>query len=239
MADNMISAALSRQKGLQKEITTLANNIANANTTGFRAEGVVFSEYVKALDGADSLSMTRAAGRTIDLSQGAIITTNGTFDLAISGDGFFLVETPGGSRLTRAGAFALNDQSELVDLEGRRVLNEGEGAIAVPQDAGEFSVSSTGDVVADGQIVGRLGVVNPDVNGLVREGENLYRADAGFEPSERFSIVQGAVEGSNVNSMGEFVRLIEVQRAYEGAKGFLDKEAERLKNLVQTLGRQQ
>ncbi|MEM9898711.1 MAG: flagellar hook-basal body complex protein, partial [Pseudomonadota bacterium] len=148
MADNMISAALSRQKGLMKELTSLANNIANADTAGYRGEGVMFSEYVKALEGSDSLSMTRAHARTIDLTQGDIITTNGTFDLAISGEGFFLVETPEGSRLTRAGAFTTNELGELVDGEGRRVLNNGEGPIAIPEGVSSVSVNSEGDVVA-------------------------------------------------------------------------------------------
>ncbi|MBI1393846.1 MAG: flagellar basal-body rod protein FlgF [Alphaproteobacteria bacterium] len=233
----MISAALSRQAGLQKELLAVANNIANANTTGYRAEGVIFSEYVKALDGADSISMTRANAHSIDLTQGEIIATKGQFDIAIAGEGFFLLEGNDGPRLTRAGVFALNEQSELVDPEGRKVLNEGEGAIAIPQGAKSVTFSPTGEVSVDGQVLGRLAVVVAPPEGLVREGDNLFRSDAEYEPAEDYAIIQGAVEGSNVNSMNEFVRLIEVQRAYEGTKGFLDKEAERLRNLVQTLGR--
>ncbi|MEO1014247.1 MAG: flagellar hook-basal body complex protein [Pseudomonadota bacterium] len=237
MADNMISAALSRQKGLMKELLTVTNNIANADTAGYRAEGVVFSEYVEALDKSDSLSMTRAAGRTIDMSQGEIITTKDPLDIAISGDGFFLVETEGGPRLTRAGHFSLNHQGEIVDNEGRRVLGEGASAIAIPQGAQEIAVSAGGDISADGQLVGRFGVVTAPQIDLVREGDNLFRAANGYEPVLEPSVTQGALEGSNVNAMGEFVRLIEVQRAYEGTKGFLDKEADRLKQLVETLGR--
>ncbi len=237
MADNMISAALSRQKGLMKELLTVTNNIANADTAGFRAEGVIFSEYVDTLNEGDSLSMTRAAARTIDLSQGELILTDDPFDLAITGDGFFLVETPGGPRLTRAGGFSLNEQSELVDQEGRRVLGEGDAAISIPQGDGEIAVSAGGDISVDGQPVARIAVVTAQPIDLVREGENLFRAENGYEQVLEPNVTQGTLEGSNVNAMGEFVRLIEVQRAYEGTKGFLDKEADRLKKLVETLGR--
>ncbi|MEM9262839.1 MAG: flagellar basal body rod C-terminal domain-containing protein, partial [Pseudomonadota bacterium] len=126
---------------------------------------------------------------------------------------------------------------ELVDGEGRRVLNNGEGPIAIPEGVSSVSVNSEGDVVADGQNLARLAVVNPDELGLVREGLNLFRAENGYTPSQDFKVLQGAVEGSNVDSMTEFVRLIEVQRMYEGTKGFLDKEAERLQGFVDTVRR--
>jgi len=103
--ENAIYAGLTRQSGLMREMQVVANNIANLGTTGFRREGVIFAEHVKALGAAPSLSMARARGRTIDLSPGDLIETGGRFDLAIRGDGFFLIETPQGERLSRAGHF--------------------------------------------------------------------------------------------------------------------------------------
>jgi flagellar basal-body rod protein FlgF len=238
MADNMISAALSRQQGLNKEIQTIANNIANANTAGFRAESLVFSEYVKSLSSGDSISMTRANARVVDLSQGALISTGDPLDLSIEGDGFFLVETEVGTRLTRAGGFSLNAEGEIVDPEGRRVLDAGETPVVIPQGTANISVNENGFVSADGAQVGRIGVVTAPANQLVREGDNLFRPENGFTETEESSIMQGALEESNVNAMAEFVRLIEVQRAYEAGKSFLDKESERLRNMVDKLGRQ-
>jgi flagellar basal-body rod protein FlgF len=99
-------AALTRQSGLMREMQVVANNIANLSTTGFRREGVVFSEYVNGdWTKSPSLSMAHGSGRMVDLSQAGVSQTGGTFDFAIQGEGFFLIETPEGNRLTRAGSF--------------------------------------------------------------------------------------------------------------------------------------
>ena len=103
---------LTRQLGLQREMQVVANNIANSSTTGFRAEGVIFSEYVKALEGAPSLSMGQGNVNRTSFEQGGLTQTNGTFDFAIEGDGYFVVQTPMGERLTRVFSFpALRDNS--------------------------------------------------------------------------------------------------------------------------------
>ncbi|MEO0398790.1 MAG: flagellar hook-basal body complex protein [Pseudomonadota bacterium] len=239
MADNMLTAALSRQSGLVKELNTLANNIANADTAGFRSEGLIFSEYVKSLSSGDSMSMTRPGAKLVDLTQGALLETGDQLDLAIEGDGFFLIETNAGARLTRAGGFALNNAGEMVDADGRRLLDAGEAPIAIPAGTTSITISRDGSIEADGAAIGQVGVVTAPATGLMREGDNLFRAEEGYEPSANFGIVQGALEGSNVNAMGEFARLIEVQRAYEASKSFMDKESDRLKRMVEGLGQPQ
>ncbi|AXI48598.1 hypothetical protein C1J03_22925 [Sulfitobacter sp. SK012] len=116
--DNAGYIALTRQTGLAREMQTVANNIANAATTGFRAEGVIFSEYVQRVDDGASLSMGQGNVRKTSYEQGALTQTGGTFDVAIEGDGYFLVETRQGERLTRAGAFTPNAEGELVTYDG-------------------------------------------------------------------------------------------------------------------------
>jgi hypothetical protein len=106
--------ALGRQSGLMREMQLVANNIANLSTTGFRREGMVFAEHVKALDEEPSLSMAHGTGRIVDLSQAGLTMTGANFDFAIQGDGFFLIETPEGNRLTRSGSFTPNAAGELV-----------------------------------------------------------------------------------------------------------------------------
>ena len=129
--DNAIYATLTRQSGLMAEMRVVANNIANANTTGFRREGVIFAEHLSALDrSGDTLSMAHARGRTLDLDQGVLTQTNGSYDLAIEGEGFFLVETPDGNRLTRAGAFLPSAEGELMTAEGFRLLDDAAVALA-------------------------------------------------------------------------------------------------------------
>ena len=111
--------ALTRASGLAKELQSVANNIANISTTGYRREGVLFAEYVKALPlEGGAVAMTEARARYTDELQGALVETGGRLDFAIEGDGYFTVLTPQGERLTRAGAFARNADGEIVNMDG-------------------------------------------------------------------------------------------------------------------------
>lgn len=229
---------LTRQTGLMREVQTLANNIANASTTGFRREGVVFSEYVQRLADAPSLSMARASARNIDLTQGEISVTGGSFDFAIEGEGFFLVETPQGNRLTRAGSFTPSDTGDLVTATGHRLLDEGGGPIFVPPNARDVQLAPDGTLSADGAPLARIGLWQPIEPGDLRhEAGTLFATSAGEEPVSGAVILQGHLEGSNVSPLTEVSRLIEVQRAYEMGQSFLDREDDRLRTVIQTLGR--
>jgi len=193
---------LTRQAGLMREMQLVANNIANASTSGFRREGMVFSEHVKRLQEGPSLSMANGNARHIDLTQADLSQTGGTFDFAIQGDGFFQIETPNGLRLTRAGSFTPNADGELVTPDGFRVMDEGGGAVF-----------------------------------MTHEGGTLFASPGGLEPAEGGTLLQGFVEGSNVNPIAEVSRMIEVQRAYEMGQGLLDREDDRVRNVIRTLGR--
>lgn len=120
--------ALGRQSGLMREMQIVANNIANLATTGFRREGLIFAEHVSRTETGPSLSMAHGTARLVDLSQAGLMQTGGTFDLAIQGDGFFLIDTPDGQRLTRAGAFTPSVDGELVTPDGYRLLDAGGAA---------------------------------------------------------------------------------------------------------------
>ena len=152
---------LTRQAGLLREMQSVANNIANASTTGFRREGVIFSEYVQRTGDGDSVSMAAARARHADLSQGAIKQTNGDFDFAIEGDGFFLIETPEGDQLTRAGSFTPNDQGDLVTPDGYRLLDAGGAPVFVPPDAINVGLSPDGTLSADDRPIALLGAWRP------------------------------------------------------------------------------
>lgn len=231
-------AILSRQSGLLNETRIVANNIANTATTGYRQEGLLFSEFISDNRSQSSLSMGRAAVRNTSLEQGVLTQTNGRFDLAIEGDGFFLVESDNGERLTRAGSFTPNADGDLVNAQGHRVMDEGGAPIFVPPDTGEISIARDGTISANGQLLGRVGVYQPtDPSGLIREGGVAFRADAGVEPVEDGAVLQGFLEGSNVNAIGQVARLVEIQRAYELGQSFLNAEDERIRNAVKTLVR--
>lgn len=234
--DNPIYATLTRQSGLSNELRVIANNIANASTTGFRTEGVTFSEYVSSL-GQEHPSLSMAAGRVrdTDFAQATLTQTGGPFDLAIEGDGFFLIETINGQRLTRAGSFTPDANGDLVTMDGNRVLDAGGAPVFIPQGAGQVGIAADGTISVAGNPIGQIGLVMPDdPNRLLREGGTMFAAPDGFGPAPDARMVQGFLEGSNVNPIVQISRMIEVQRAYELGQTFMDKEDERIRNVLQT-----
>lgn len=237
--ENATYAVLTRQSGLTSQLRVVANNIANLSTTGFRAEDVIFSEHVAALDGGHrSLSMATAAAHNVVSSQGTLTQTGGPFDLAIEGEGFFLIETPAGERLTRAGAFTPNENGDLVTMDGFRVLDSGGAPVFIPQGAGPVGIAPDGTISAGGQPVGQIGLVVPaDATGLVREDGVRFRSEEGFDPAPEGRMLQGFLEESNVNPILEIGRMIEVQRAYELGQSFMDKEDERIRSAIRALGK--
>lgn len=237
--DNAGYTSLTRQSGLLREIQLVANNIANSSTTGFRKEGVIFAEFVTATaNDSPSLSMANANVRSTSALQGALTQTDNPFDLAIEGDGYFLVETPDGNQLTRAGTFTPNSQGELVTPDGFRLLDNGASSVFVPPDAGSVAIASDGTLSADDRPLAQIGVFKPlDSNDLMRRDGVLFQAPSGIEPLDDGVVLQGFLEGSNVNPILEVSRMIEVQHAYELGQKILDQEDERIRNVLRTLGR--
>lgn len=237
--DNASYAALTRQAGLMREMQVVANNIANSSTTGYRRGGLIFGEYVASTgDERDSLSMTLGDAWMTDTRQGPLEQTGGSFDFAIEGEGFFLVMTPEGERLTRAGAFTAGPEGELMAADGAQLLDAGGAPLFVPQGARSISLAPDGTLAADGQPIGQVGVFRPtDPLGLTRQGSTRFASEAGWEPLEEPKLMQGFLEGSNVNPVTEITRMIEVQRAYELGQSFLDKEDERIRGVLRTFGR--
>lgn len=228
---------LTRQSGLMREMAAVANNIANSSTAGFRREGVVFSEYLQRLDAGPSLSMAFANGRHVDLGQATLNQTGGTFDFAIQGQGFFLIETPQGERLTRSGSFTPSAEGELVTHDGDRLLDAGGAPIFVPPDARSVALSRDGTLSADGVPLAQVGLWQPsDPLSLRHKSGTMFSAET-LEPYENGQVFQGMLEDSNVEPVSEITRMITVQRAYELGQKFLDAEDDRVRGVIQTLGR--
>lgn len=225
---------LSRQSGLTKELNAIANNIANVDTVGFRSESFLFSEYIRRLGSNDrSLSQTNSAGRFFEARPGALIKTNARFDVAIDGDGFFVVDTPRGQRLTRAGGFMLNTDNQLSTSKGYPVFGEGGSPISAPINANNVAIAPDGSISVDGAPIGKLMIVTVEQTALAREGENLFRTDAELKPIEQPNVLQGFLEQSNVNAVLELSRLIEVQRAYELNQQLISIEDERISRVIE------
>jgi flagellar basal-body rod protein FlgF len=237
--DSTQYTALSRQNGLKREMAVIANNIANMATTGYRGEGLVFSEYVQTTGfGQPSISMTDTGAKTTNFAQGLLRETGGTFDIAIEGDGFFQILAPEGVRLTRAGAFEPNAAGDLVTPDGYPLLDAGGAPVFIPPDARSIALAADGTLSADGQPLANIGLVLPVEPTLMERAEGAsFIANGDVEPALEASLHQGFIEGSNVNPIVEVARMIEVQRRYESAKSFLEKEDDRVKKVIDTLGR--
>ncbi len=237
--DNASYVALTRLSGLSREMQVIAHNVANASTTGYRREGVVFSEFVRGGEGHEpAMSMALGNTRQTSTRQGALSQTNGSFDMAIEGEGFFQLETEAGPRLTRAGAFTPNAAGELVNMDGHRLLDAGGAAIFVPPDAQVVGLARDGTLSGDGVPFAQVGLVRPaDPVTMTRAGGTLFEVDGPVEPVEAPTILQGFLEDSNVDPMLEMARMIMVQRAYEQGQRLLEREDERIRNVIQTLGR--
>lgn len=235
--DNAVYATLNRQSGLKREMQAVANNIANISTTGFRREGVVFSEYVKALERDPSLSMATANAHVTGLEQGPTAETGGTFDFAIQGDGFFMLEGPDGPLLTRAGSFMPSADSELVNPDGLRLLDASGAPIFVAPDAGQVHLAPDGTLSVDGRPMTQIGLFVPaDLSDLAHRDGVTFAAPGGTEPVlDGATILQGFLEGSNVSAIEEVARMIEVQRAYEAGQSFLDQENDRIRAVIRAL----
>ncbi|WP_300071553.1 flagellar hook-basal body complex protein [uncultured Ruegeria sp.] len=229
---------LSRQSGLMNEMRLVANNIANANTTGYRQQGLVFSEFIRDVPNNPSLSMSRAEARNTSLQQGVLTETGGSFDFAIEGDGFFMVETPKGNRLTRAGSFTPNAEGDLVAADGSRVLDSNGSPVFIPQDAASIDIGSDGTLSVNGQLLGQIGVYRVDEpKDLVREGNTRFRPEGDVQAVDEPVVLHRFLEGSNVNAIHQVTRLIEIQRAYELGQSFLETEDERVRGALKALMR--
>ncbi len=191
----------------EARLAVVSNNLANANTPGFKADRLAFSEV---LDGANrSVKMSQYT----DFDSGAIQHTGNPLDVAIDGDGFFVVDTPDGQRFTRDGGFQLGADGMLVTASGFPVLGDG-GPLLIDPQAGQVTVRKDGTVSANGIQVGRLSIVRFDGADPVKAGGNLWTGQ-GEVPVENPKVVPGAIERANVEAIQEMTRMIEISRGYE------------------------
>lgn len=198
-----------------------ANNLANLNTPGYKAERGVFESVLADASGAGANPVSDAVnefgvlgGSMVDMRSGQVQNTGNDLDLAIDGPGFFKVQTPAGIRYTRNGSFQVSTSGTIVTSNGDPVL-DGKSAIQVP--SGRLSISSDGTISANGAVVGKLQLVEfaPGTE-LVPQGNSNYEAPAKSErAASTSSLTQGALEGSNMNPIEGAISLVVVQRNAE------------------------
>lgn len=226
---------------LQRQMNVVANNIANLNTTGFKAEQLLFEEYqmpvARDRDFAfadQTLSYTEDWTTIHDMATGAVTNTGNPLDIALDGEGFLAVQTALGERYTKAGSMAIDAGGTLVDLQGNPVMGE-LGPITFTSTETDISITADGTIATNEGTKGKLKIVEfADPQAATREGNNLWAAEDA-QPATQTRVVQGAIERSNVSGIAEMTEMIRVQRAYESAASMQQKQDEMRRTAIQRL----
>jgi len=243
--ENAAYIGLSRQMTLRRELDIVANNVANADTTGFKVEQLMVGTEVGErarnafIRPGASFVLDNGVGR--DFGQAALKQTGRNLDFAIDGEGAFFAVRDGanGEAYTRDGAFTMDPEGRLTTKLGQAVLGDGAEIVLDPQ-LGPPTVGGDGTITQDGQIVGRLSVVRFDTLGVLEKGgDGLYRNASNAQPVEAADarIKQGMLEGSNVNPLLEITNLVEITRAYESVTKMIENNNDLSRRAVERLGR--
>ena len=242
--ENAAYIGLSRQMTLRRELDIAANNIANADTTGFKVEQLLLGTEVgnrarnDAIRPGASFVLDRGVGR--DFSQGSLQQTGRDLDFAVDGEGvFFKVQDGATEAYTRDGAFTISPEGELVTKGGLPVLGDG-GPITIDPARGPITVADDGNISQDGVAIGQLGLARFDTLAVLsKDGDGLYRNASNATPIDAAGaqVRQGMLEGSNVNPLVEITQLIEISRAYERATKMIENVTELSRRSVERLGK--
>ena len=247
--ENTLLIGLARQTTLERQLDVVANNIANVNTTGYKADNSLFEEYLTSgahednFVGSDRrVSYVQDRGTYRDFAQGSADQTKNPLDLAIDGSAFLVVQTAAGERYTRDGGLQLNNQGQLVTVAGNPVLGTGGPIVFQPTDH-DINVTPDGTItVVEGNnridsVRGKLRLVSfADAQKLLKEGANLYSAGEGAaQPDTKSQVKQGFIEKSNVNAVAEMSRMVEVMRAYTQMSTLLQQQSDLHKNAIEKL----
>jgi flagellar basal-body rod protein FlgF len=235
--DNPGYIALSQQMVLRRQMDLIANNLANITTPAFKAESMLFVEQMQPTYRHERLSFVQDLAAYRDVSEGPLTPTNNPLDVAISGSGYFVVDTPEGQRYTRHGAFRLDGDGQIVTGRGDRVLDDRGSPLQVPPETTTIDIAADGTISADRDQIGRIAVVQVANEQALRKVEaGLYAAVAEQPvPVEEVAVLQGMLEQSNVQGVVEITRLIDTARTYQLAAKLADQEHERQRRAIQAL----
>lgn len=212
--DNSAYITLSRQTTLFRDLEVTANNLANVNTTGYQSSHMTFNAYLTKAGKNDKMAFANDISTYRRTENGAMQITGNPLDVALQGEGYFVVQTPLGLRYTRAGNFQLDAGGSLITPEGYAVLDDGNQPITLPEDARELRIGENGSIIINGAEFGTIGVKRFE-NELLLEnvGSRLLKTDAPPLPAENTRMAQGMLESSNVVAVAEMTHMIDLSRS--------------------------
>jgi flagellar basal-body rod protein FlgF len=231
--------ALSAQVALERKLDTIAQNVANLGTVGYRADGIKFDQELSKA-ASESTAFVSSGDTYMSLRPGALTKTDNALDVAVQGNGWFAMQTPSGVVYTRDGRMRLLESGELQTLNGYAILDVGRAPISLDPTAGPPIIARDGMIMQDGQQLGAIGLFRIDPETKLDRFENSGVVPQG--PAEEvldFStngVVQGFVEEANVNPIMEISRLIEVSRAFEALSAAIQQSESTSQNAIKTLG---
>ncbi len=248
--ENTLLVGLSRQMTLERQMDVVANNVANINTNGFKADRSMFEEFLNSpahednFTGGDRrVSFVQDRGTFHDFAVGNTELTKNPLDVAIDGRAFLTVQTPAGERYTKDGGLQINNLGQLVTAGGNPVLGTSGPIVFQPTDH-DISIAPDGNItVVEGtnridSVRGKLRLASfTDAQRLIKDGNNLFAAAPGAAPQADTTskVRQGFVEKSNVNSVTEMSRMIEVTRTYTQISALLQQQSDLHKSAIEKL----
>jgi flagellar basal-body rod protein FlgF len=234
-----VYVALSAQMALQRRMETVANNVANLNTAGFRAEEVRF-ETVLSKMGPREVSYADSGDSYISRRSGSVAPTGNPLDVAVTGDAWFGVETPDGVAYTRDGRMQMTEAGDLVSVDGKPILDAGGAPIALDPRGGPVHIGADGSIVQGTIQVAALGLFTlPDTTRLERYGATAVTSSEPGQPVEDLAaqgVRQGFLEGANVDPIMEMTKLITISRTFDSAAAAIREGEDALTQAVRTLG---
>jgi len=244
--ENATYIALSKLDAQQRMLDVIADNMANANTAGYKTEHVLFSDYLvrqkeaTTAPGGQVLSFAQDRATYRDQSAGTLNETGNPLDVALGGSGFFSIQTAAGVRLTRSGRFGLLPDGTVADSDGNALLDTGGNPIQLPAGDSRVQIAADGTISDNNGRVAQIGVVDvSDANQLTPEGNKLFRANANTQPVQQPKMVQGAVEESNVQPITELTQMMQMEREFQFITQFVQSESDRQQNTIDKMAQAQ
>lgn len=238
--ENSLLIALSRQTVMERHMATIANNIANSSTSGFKGEQLMFVEYLAQNTDGEPVSYVQDLAVVRDFSEGEFVSTGNPLDVAIHGKGWFVVDTPDRQAYTRNGHFTLNEKGELVTSGGHPVLDASGSPITFGQNETDIKISGDGTISTAAGVKGQFDIVTfDDEKALDKASESLFVTDAVPSKALEAKMTQGMIEGSNVKPVVEITNMIWAMRSYQAAQEVIKGDDGILREAIDVITDQQ